>query len=137
MRNREPIVGSDFRSSRSPIAEVIVPLIHPWRMRSWPDKLHGFAHRSVKYFYYSHKYGTMRSMRTTVDIPDPVYRRLKSRAASEGRPAKELILRGVELILKKGPRKSGRRVKLPLIRSKEPGTLELDNARIYEIISFP
>jgi len=76
-------------------------------------------------------------MRTTVDIPDPVYRHLKSRAASEGRPAKELILRGVELILKRAPRKSRRRVKLPLIRSKQPGTLELDNARIYEIISFP
>ncbi|HXN97187.1 MAG TPA: hypothetical protein VN879_21960 [Candidatus Acidoferrales bacterium] len=76
-------------------------------------------------------------MRTTVDIPDPVYRRLKTRAASEGSSAKELILRGVELILKKGPRKSRRRVKLPLIRSKRPGTLELDNDRIYEIISFP
>jgi hypothetical protein len=76
-------------------------------------------------------------MRTTVDIPDPVYRRLKTHAASEGSSAKELILRGVELILKKGPRKSRRRVKLPLIRSKQPGTLELDNDRIYEIISFP
>jgi len=76
-------------------------------------------------------------MRTTVDIPDPIYRRLKTRAASEGSSAKELILRGVELILKKGPRKSQRRVKLPLIRSKRPGTLELDNDRIYEIISFP
>jgi hypothetical protein len=76
-------------------------------------------------------------MRTTVDIPDPVYRRLKTRAASEGSSAKELILRGVELILKKGPRKSRRRVKLPLIRSKQPGTLELHNDRIYEIISFP
>ncbi len=31
-----------------------------------------------------------------MDIPDPMYRRLKSRAASEGRSAKELILRGVE-----------------------------------------
>jgi hypothetical protein len=76
-------------------------------------------------------------MRTTVDIPDPVYRRLKTRAASEGSSAKELILRGVELILKKCPRKTRRRVKLPLIRSKRPGTLELDNDRIYEIISFP
>jgi hypothetical protein len=76
-------------------------------------------------------------MRTTVDIPNPIYRRLKSRVASEGSSAKELILRGVELILKKGPRKSRRRVRLPLIRSKQPGTLELDNDSIYEIISFP
>jgi hypothetical protein len=76
-------------------------------------------------------------MRTTVDIPDPVYRRLKTRAASEGRSAKELILRGVEQILKEPRRTHGRRVKLPLVPSKEPGTLHLDNAKIYDLISFP
>jgi hypothetical protein len=76
-------------------------------------------------------------MRTTVDIPDPVYRRLKSRAASEGSSAKELILRAVQLILKDSPRKSRKRVKLPIIKSKQPGTLELDKDRIFEIISFP
>jgi len=76
-------------------------------------------------------------MRTTVDIPDPVYRRLKSRAASEGSSAKELILRGVKRVLKEGPRKSRRRVRLPILRSKQPGTLELDNEKIFEIISFP
>jgi hypothetical protein len=76
-------------------------------------------------------------MRTTVDIPDPVYRRLKSRAARDGSSAKELILRGVQLLLKDTPRKSRKRVKLPLIKSKHPGTLDLDNAKIYELISFP
>lgn len=77
------------------------------------------------------------NMRTTVDIPDPVYRRLKSRAASEGSSAKELILRGVRQILKGRPRKARRRITLPIIRSKQPGTLELDNEKIFEIISFP
>lgn len=76
-------------------------------------------------------------MRTTVDIPDPVYRRLKVRAAREGRSAKELILRGVEQILRAEPRASGRRVKLPIVRSTRPGKVLLDNARIYDIISFP
>ena len=76
-------------------------------------------------------------MRTTIDIPDPIYRRLKSRAAREGSSAKQLILRGVEQILRGKPGKFGKRVKLPIIRSKRPGTLHLDNARIYEIISFP
>ena len=33
-----------------------------------------------------------------MDIPDPVYRRLKTRAANEGSSAKELILRGVEKV---------------------------------------
>ena len=90
-----------------------------------------------KFLWFSHKYGTIKQMRTTVDIPDPVYRRLKSRAASEGSSAKELILRAVQLILKDSPRKSRKRVKLPIIKSKQPGTLELDNDRIFEIISFP
>ena len=76
-------------------------------------------------------------MRTTVDIPDAVYRRLKARAASEGRSAKALILRGVEQVLKAEPSAPRRRVTLPIVRSTRPGTLRIDNARIYEIISFP
>jgi hypothetical protein len=76
-------------------------------------------------------------MRTTVDIPDPVYRRLKSRAANEGSSTKELILRGVKQVLKENPSRSRKRIKLPIIRSKHPGTLELDNDKIFEIISFP
>jgi hypothetical protein len=76
-------------------------------------------------------------MRTTVDIPDAMYRRLKTRAASEGSSAKALILRGVKEVLKAKRRKAGRRVSLPIVRSKRPGAVELDNARIYEIIAFP
>jgi hypothetical protein len=77
-------------------------------------------------------------MRTTVDIPDPVYRRLKARAAREGRSAKELILRGVDQVLKAEPRPAGgRRVTLPIVPSKRPGTLVIDNAGIYDIIGFP
>ena len=72
-----------------------------------------------------------------MDIPDPVYRRLKTRAASEGSSAKALILRGVEQVLKENRRKSSRRVKLPIVRSKRPGRVRLDNAKIYEVISFP
>jgi plasmid stability protein len=76
-------------------------------------------------------------MRTTVDIPDAIYRRLKSRAASEGRSTRALILRGVKEVLKTTRRRAGRKVSLPIVRSSRPGSVELDNARIYEIISFP
>jgi hypothetical protein len=76
-------------------------------------------------------------MRTTVDIPDAMYRRLKSRAASEGRSTRALILRGVKEVLKPTRRKAGGRVSLPIVRSKRPGSVQLDNARIYEIIAFP
>jgi hypothetical protein len=76
-------------------------------------------------------------MRTTVDIPDMLYRQLKARAATEGRSVKELILRGVEGELSEGRPKRGGRVNLPIVRSKKPGSLKLDNASIYEVIPFP
>jgi len=76
-------------------------------------------------------------MRTTIDIPDPLYRRLKTKAATEGSSAKKLILRGVQQVLKGARRKSRRKVTLPIIRSTQPGTLNLDNDKIFEIISFP
>ena len=76
-------------------------------------------------------------MRTTVDIPDPLYRKLKSRAARERRSVKDLILRGVEGELEPRRKKSKRKISLPLIRSKRPGKIRLDNAKIFEIIPFP
>ena len=75
-------------------------------------------------------------MRTTVDIPDSLYRELKGKAASEGRSVKELILRGVEQELK-GRKSRPNRVTLPIVRSKRPGSTKLDNAKIFEIIPFP
>lgn len=79
----------------------------------------------------------MTAMRTTVDIPDAMYRRLRARAAREGRSAKALILQGVEQVLSPRPAARGRRVKLPIVHSKRPGALRIDNARIYDVISFP
>jgi len=76
-------------------------------------------------------------VRTTIDIPDAMYRRLKARAAHEGRSVKALILDGVEKSLAASPGDAGRPVTLPLVRSKRPGSLRLDNARIYDVISFP
>jgi hypothetical protein len=76
-------------------------------------------------------------MRTTVDIPDPIYRSLKSKAAEEGRSVKELILCGVDAVLQSKDKRRGRPVTLPLVRSREPGTIALDNDKIFEIIPFP
>lgn len=76
-------------------------------------------------------------MRTTVDIPDSLYRELKSKAAKEGITVKKLILRGVEVELHASGKLARKKLELPLLESKEPGTLHLDNERIFEIISFP
>ena len=78
----------------------------------------------------------MADMRTTVDIPDKIYRQLKSRAAREGSSTRALILRGVREVLKSEHQKTGIPVSLPIVRSKRPGTVVLDNARIYDI-AFP
>jgi hypothetical protein len=76
-------------------------------------------------------------VRTTVDIPDSLYRELKSKAAGEGRTVKELILRSVEIELQLRPKRRRRPVLVPLVRSKRSGTVALDNAKIFEIIPFP
>jgi hypothetical protein len=75
-------------------------------------------------------------MRTTVDIPDALYRALKKKAAHEGQSVKELLLRGVEQELRTKPKNSRKR-RPPIIDSDRPGTLKLDNAKIFEIIPFP
>jgi len=76
------------------------------------------------------------AMRTTVDIPDALYRRLKARAATEGTSAKALILAGVTQVLSDQAPARRRKLKLPLIKSRQPGSLHLDNARIYDLL-FP
>ena len=72
-------------------------------------------------------------MRTTVDLPDPVFRRLKATAALEGSSLKQIILRAIEKELHAVPLKR-RKARFPLIRSKEPGVLSLTNAEIDEIL---
>lgn len=77
-------------------------------------------------------------MRTTVDIPDPLYRELKMRAAREGTSVKEIILRSVvsssQRLTSATPRK---KLKFPLIESKQPGSLKLGAEGVYEYIPFP
>jgi hypothetical protein len=75
-------------------------------------------------------------MRTTVDIPDSLYRQLKSMAALQGCSVRELIVRGVETQLNGDPHKKKGRIKLPIIESKRPGWLKLTNRTINEIL-FP
>jgi predicted DNA-binding ribbon-helix-helix protein len=76
-------------------------------------------------------------MRTTVDVPDPLYRRLKAQAARQGCSVKQLVLRGVkaELAGQKGSHR-GKAIRLPIIDSKRPGWLRLTNRQINEIL-FP
>jgi hypothetical protein len=76
------------------------------------------------------------AVRTTVDIPAPLYRKLKEQAAAQGRSVRELILQGVHSTLLQGRRPRPRRVKFPLIVSEGP-KVELTNEQIYEHVEFP
>ena len=75
-------------------------------------------------------------MRTT-SIPDAMYRRLKARAASEGKTTKALILGGVEHILAGETSSAGGGLSCPWCGRSVLAAMRMDNARIYEIISFP
>jgi hypothetical protein len=76
------------------------------------------------------------AVRTTVDIPVSLYRKLKEQAAAQGRSVRELILAGVRTTLLEGKRPRAKRVRFPLIVSKGP-KVDLTNEQIYEYVEFP
>jgi len=78
-------------------------------------------------------------MRTTIDIPDPIYREMKVCAATEGTTLKEIILEGVAVRLRAGRRAAiqNDRPRFPAIRSTKPGSLKLGEEGVYEYIPFP
>jgi len=75
-------------------------------------------------------------MRTTIDIPDETYRKLKIKAATEDRTIREITLRGIERELQEEEKRPVQKLKLPLIRSSQPGALELTNEQIDELTAF-
>jgi hypothetical protein len=75
-------------------------------------------------------------MRTTLDIPDEVYRRLKVKAAMEGETLREIALRGILREIESVEGNPIRKLELPLIPSSRPGTLNLTNEQIDELTAF-
>jgi hypothetical protein len=76
------------------------------------------------------------SVRTTVDIPTPLYRKLEAQAAASGRSVRGLILAGIKSVVLKGQRPRPKRVQLPLIVS-DGSKVDLTNEQIYEHVEFP
>jgi hypothetical protein len=76
------------------------------------------------------------SIRTTVDIPAPLYRRLKEQAAAGGHSIRELVLVGVQSVLLRGKRPRPATVKFPLIVSSGP-KVDVTSDQIYEHVEFP
>ena len=76
------------------------------------------------------------SIRTTVDIPAPLYRKLKEQAAAKGHSIRELVLAGVRTVLLEGQRPRAKKVQFPLIVS-EGAKVNVTNEQIYEHVEFP
>ena len=56
-------------------------------------------------------------MRTTIDLPDELFRHVKAAAASQGIKLREFVATALERALQKGSNsRPGKRVKLPLVK---------------------
>ena len=76
-------------------------------------------------------------MRTTVDLPDPLFRRTKALAAARGSSMKDLIIRAVEREVSPGAMRGSRprRVHFPLIRSRGGPKLDLSNFDFDDLLA--
>ncbi len=79
-------------------------------------------------------------MRTTIDIPDPLFRQLKAKSALRGETLKECLLRAVRAELGRdgesddvSSRDGARRIQLPIVESKE-ASYDLSPKRVIEIL---
>ena len=75
-------------------------------------------------------------VRTTIEIPEPVYRKLEQQATRQGCTVRDLVARGINQVLIRPRPSRRRRVEFPLIRSKGP-KVNLTNRQIYGLIEFP
>ena len=73
-------------------------------------------------------------MRTTIELPETLFRRTKALAAQQGLPMREVIIRALEAELR-AARRSRVRLRLPLLDSTRPGALKsLANAEIDDLL---
>ena len=75
-------------------------------------------------------------MRTSIDLPDDLFRQLKILAASRCVTLKTLVQRAVESeVARARAQAPRRRLRFPILDSKEPGTLNLTNAEIEDLLT--
>jgi hypothetical protein len=79
------------------------------------------------------------SIRTSIDLPRHLHRKLHEAAARQGCSARQLILRGIERAIEEpAPRQARRRLALdtPIVPSRGK-PFSLTNEEIYELIELP
>jgi hypothetical protein len=80
------------------------------------------------------------TVRTSLDIPVALHRRLHSVAARLGCSARQLILGSIERAVDEAePQRPPRRLRLdpPLVASSGRKPFDLTNEQIYDLIQFP
>jgi uncharacterized caspase-like protein len=74
--------------------------------------------------------------RIIVDLPDAIYQQLRSLASKRGTTTTQ-ILRGVveREVVAAARTRQRRRVKVPILKSKQPRTLNLTNSEIEDLLT--
>ena len=75
------------------------------------------------------------NVRTTVDLPDELFRDLKLKSAREGVTLKQLIIKALESQVQEVPGPKTRRIRGPLIRCKSKKPIALTNAEIEDLLA--
>lgn len=74
-------------------------------------------------------------MKTTIEIPEKLFRQAKSRAAVEGLSLREFFLRGLQLALKSQPETVNRkRVSFPVVRTGK-GSPHLTDEQVADALN--
>jgi hypothetical protein len=75
-----------------------------------------------------------RTMKTTIEIPEPLFRQVKVKAAMEGLTLRDLFVRGLQLALQTPSTPAGQRLEFPLIRAAEHAP-QLTDEQIYAALN--
>jgi hypothetical protein len=76
-------------------------------------------------------------MRTTIDIPDETYRKLKVMAAVEGQTLRQIVLRALQGEIEQSDAEPVRRLSEPMLKSDASGSIWIDAEQSDDIIGFP
>lgn len=74
-------------------------------------------------------------MRTTIDLPDSLFRKTKAVAALRGTSMKELIVSAIEKELRSAETKGGKRIQLPLVRMPKGRKLDLTGIDFDDLLA--
>lgn len=95
-------------------------------------KINQFRSFSLEASSARHKYAFMR---TTLDLPDALARRAKLAAASRGVTLKALMMEALSRELDGPVVRTGTKLEFPLIKSRQPGSLNLTPEALHEILA--